>query len=193
MGAPLVYDIGEGAVSGAAAARTPEWDQARAAVLYNDQSRRLVHALKYHDRHDAAEVMARMMHHAGRRLLDSHDLLAPVPLHWLRLWSRRYNQSALLARRLGKLAAVPVCPDLILRCRQTRSQVGLSARERNRNIRGAFAVRDQLASRVAGRKILLIDDVMTSGATANECARVLRGAGAMHVAVLVFALVWRPS
>jgi ComF family protein len=172
-----------------ALAAGPGWNRARGATVFSEASQRLVHALKYRDRHEVAPAMARIMVHAGRDLLADADLIAPVPLHCWRLWTRRYNKSALLAGEVARFSGKRLVPDLAARVWRTCSQEGLGQSERNRNVKGAFCVSSQHAGSVMGRKVLLIDDVMTSGATASECARVLRAAGAAEVDVLVFALV----
>lgn len=188
-GTPFVFDEGDGAVSARAIANPPVWDRARGAVMFNDCSQHLVHALKYRDRHEVVRSIARMMVHAGRDVIAGADVIAPVPLHRWRLWSRRYNQAALLAGEVGALAGVKTHTGLVERLRNTRSQVGLGEGQRSRNVKGAFSVPDARVAEIMGRRVLLVDDVLTSGATANECARVLKRAGAAHVDVLVFALV----
>lgn len=186
---PMTHDAGPGAVSARAMEHPPGWNRARGVTVFSEASQRLVHALKYRDRHEVAPAMARMMVHAGRDLLADADLIAPVPLHRWRLWTRRYNQSALLAGEVARLSGKRLAPDLAARVRRTRSQVGHGQSERNRNVKGAFFVPPQHTGSVMGRKVLLIDDVMTSGATASECGRALHAAGAAEVDVLVFALV----
>jgi len=188
-GTPFVFDEGDGAVSARAIANPPVWDRARGAVIFNDCSQHLVHALKYRDRHEVVRSMAKMMVHAGRDVIAQADVIAPVPLHRWRLWSRRYNQAALLAGEIGALAGVKTQNGLVERLRNTRSQVGLGEGQRSRNVKGAFSVPEARVPEILGRRVLLVDDVMTSGATANECAQVLKRAGAVHVDVLVFALV----
>lgn len=188
-GTPMAHDAGPGAVSARAVQHPPGWDRARGAAVFNRASQALVHALKYRDRHDVAATMARMMVHAGRELLGDAGLVSPVPLHRWRLWTRRYNQSALLAAEVAKLAGVELVPDLVTRVRNTRSQVGLGQGERNRNVKDAFSLTPEHAALVTGKRVLLVDDVMTSGATAGECARALARAGAARIDVVVFALV----
>jgi ComF family protein len=131
------------------------------------------------------------MARAGAEVLADADCLVPVPLHWSRLLARRFNQAALLAHAVGREAALPVLPDTLVRRRRTRSQGRLSPDARRRNLRGAFAVRGRDA--IAGRRIVLVDDVMTTGATAEACVRVLERAGAGAVDVLTLARVVRPS
>jgi ComF family protein len=190
LGLPLEFDQGEGAVSGAAIASPPEWDQARGAVVFDDHSRGLTHALKYHDRMEVAGFMAQAMTRAGRKLIGEADVLVPVPLHRWRLWRRRFNQSALLARKIATATERSVDVLNLRRVKRTRSQVGLTQAERAANVARAFAVTDAAAFR--DRRVLLIDDVLTTGATANACARALKKAGAARVDVLVFGLVVTP-
>ena len=130
---------------------------------------------------------------AGHRLIEDADLMAPVPLHWSRFLSRKFNQSAELARNLGKQTAVPYVPDLLVRKKRTPSQTGLNARQRARNVRGAFMVKPENVAILTGKRVLLIDDVMTTGATLNACAGILLWAGASAVDVLTIARVVRPQ
>ena len=191
-GLPFAFDPGEGIVSAAALANPPVWDRARAAVRFEEGSRRLVHELKYRDRHEVAALMGRLMAVAGRSLMAEATFVVPVPLYRWRLWRRRYNQSALLARRLCR-GGLPFRPDLLERIRPTAAQVGLGYRQRQANVRGAFKVPKRLRDETAGTTILLVDDVITSGATANACAAALKQAGAARVNVLAFALVHDPG
>jgi ComF family protein len=132
------------------------------------------------------------MARAGRELLGQADALLPVPLHWRRLWARRFNQSATLARAIPDIAGVPVLHGALRRVRATPQQVGLSKTERADNVQGAFRVLAEERPQVAARRLVLIDDVLTSGATVDTCARALLRAGAAHVDVLVFARVVAP-
>jgi ComF family protein len=191
-GLPFAFDPGDGIVSAAALARPPVWDRARAAVRFDESSRRLVHDLKYHDRHEVAALMGRLMAVAGQALMAESRFIVPVPLFRWRLWQRRYNQSALLARQLCR-AGLPFRPDLLERNRRTTAQVGLGYRQRQANVRGAFRVPQELHGEIAGTTVLLVDDVITSGATANACAGALKKAGAARVNVLAFALVHDPA
>lgn len=189
LGIPFALDPGRRAVSPAALAAPPAYDRARAAVLFDDVARGLVHALKYRDRHDLADTMGRLMARAGAELLAEADLVMPVPLHRRRLWARRFNQSGLLAGAVARAGGRPLAIDALERVRATRQQVGLSAAQRRRNVAGAFAVAARWRERVAGAGIVLVDDVLTTGATVEGCARTLRRAGAARVDVLTFARV----
>ena len=193
LGTPFAYDQGEGALSAAALDDPPAWDRARAAVIFDDHAAALVHALKYQDRQEAGLLMARMMARAGRGLLAEADVILPVPLHRFRLWRRRFNQSACLAQRLARASARPWRPDVLLKARRTRAQVGLDSEARRRNVKGAFLVSPSGLAEVAGKCVLLVDDVRTTGATAEACARVLKQAGAARVNLLTFALVPVPA
>jgi ComF family protein len=133
--------------------------------------------------------MGRWMARAGRELLADADALIPVPLHWRRLWARRFNQSALLAKAVAQESGVKVADTVLKRVKATAQQVGLSQAERAQNVQGAFRVPTECKAEVAGRRLILIDDVLTSGATADACARALLRAGARNVDLLVFARV----
>jgi ComF family protein len=192
LGTPFAYAQGAGAVSAEAQANPPSWDRARAAVAFDDASRPLVHGLKYHDTQEAGLLMARMMARAGRELLTDTDVIVPVPLHRVKLWKRRFNQSGFLGLRLARLTGKACRTDLLARVKATRPQVGLDTRERRKNVKGAFRVDPLRQAEIAGKKILLVDDVMTTGATAGACAEALKVAGAAQVDVLAFALVLEP-
>ena len=193
MGTPFAYDQGEGAVSAAGLANPPPWNRARAAVAYDDASRGIVHALKFHDTQEAGLLMARMMARAGRKLLADADVIVPVPLHAFRLWRRRFNQASYLTLRLSEQSGKPCLTDLIRRRKATRPQVGLDHEARRKNVKGAFTVDERKRLDVSGRRVLVVDDVMTTGATAGSCAKALLQAGAAQVDVLTFALVLGPT
>ncbi len=170
----------------------PVFRRARGALRYDVPGRRLILPFKHADRTELAQVLAPHMVRAGAELLGEAELLVPVPLHRWRLFHRRYNQAALLAKAVGRMASRPAVLDALVRQRATVSLGEKSAEERAAEVSGAFAVRPSRAARVSGRRILLIDDVMTSGATANACAGVLLAAGATSVDVLVAARVPDP-
>ena len=172
-----------------AIANPPAYARARAAVRYDDVARTLVHALKYQDRTDLAPAMGRWMARAGRELLAEADALIPVPLHWRRAWRRRYNQSGALARVIERQTGVRMVPEALRRIRPTEQQIGLSRTQRASNVQGAFKVAADKQFLMAGRRAVLIDDVLTSGATVDACARALLRAKAASVDVLVFARV----
>ncbi len=192
LGIPFAYDQGDGALSAAAIADPPVWDRARSATAFNATSRELVHALKYQDRHEAALLMSRLMLRAAKPLLDGTDAIVPVPLHRRRLWFRRYNQSALLAQRLAHGSGLKYLPEMLIRSRATRQQVGLDLAQRQKNVRRAFAVPEAAKAQLGGLNILLVDDVLTTGATAAAASAALKKAGAGRVDVLTFALVIEP-
>ncbi|MDB5631641.1 MAG: amidophosphoribosyltransferase [Tardiphaga sp.] len=189
LGIPFVYDPGPGILSMQAIADPPAYQRARAAVRYDDVARTLVHQLKYHDRTDLAPAMGRWMARAGQELLAEADVLVPVPLHWRRGFSRRFNQSGALARSISRQSGVTVSRDALRRIRPTEHQIGLSRSERAANVQGAFKVPQDKRPDIQGRRVILVDDVLTSGATADACARTLLRAKAAQVDVLVFARV----
>jgi ComF family protein len=184
-GLPFPHPMGADAVCVACARERPSWDRARAALRYDKHSRHLVLALKHGDRTHLAPALGRWMRRAGAELLDGADLIAPVPLHWTRLFARRYNQAGLLAHAVHAAGGPAVAPDWVIRRRRTPSQGRLGPAARARNVRGAFALR--AGRSVKGKRIVIIDDVLTTGATVEECARVLRRAGAAWIGVLTLA------
>src|SRR5690242_21062126 len=189
LGIPFVYAPGPGILSMEAIADPPAYNRARAAVRFDEISRALVHALKYGDRLDLAPMMGRWIGQAGRELLAEADALVPVPLHWRRLWARRFNQSAMLAKAIAQHSGVAIADAALKRIKATAQQVGLSQAQRAENVQGAFRVANDRKAEVAGRRLVLIDDVLTSGATSDACARALLRAGARNVDLLVFARV----
>ena len=178
-------------VCGACIRRPPVFGKARAALAYDDASRRLLLAFKHGDAIHAADAYGAWLFRASAELVADADLIAPVPLHRWRLLRRRYNQAALLARRLAAFGGAELCVDLLRRQRQTPSQGRLGLDARRRNVRGAFVVSPGRAARVRGRRIVLVDDVYTTGATVDECARTLLKAGAVSVDVATLARVVR--
>ena len=189
LGVPFAYELGQGALSAQAIASPPAFDRARAVAHYDQTARQLVQGLKFSDRTDLVPWMAKWMVRAGMELLQENPKIVPVPLHYRRLLSRRFNQSAELARALAKNRKLQYLPQVLVRVRATKQQVGLGAKERHRNVQGAFKVPPAHKIDVAGRNILLIDDVYTTGATLEACARALKRAGAKKVDCLTFAQV----
>ena len=180
------------AVCGDCLAYPPRFDRARSAVLYDEVTRPLILAFKHADRLTLAPLLIAWLRSAGAELLDRADLIVPVPLHPGRLLARRYNQAAILAHGLGRSSGLPVADHVLLRSRRTPSQGHLTARQRESNVRGAFALRKDshlLAEAINGRRVLLVDDVLTTGATVSACTGVLKRGGAAAVDVLTLARV----
>jgi ComF family protein len=191
-GTPFEMAVDAGQVCGACIAHPPVYDRARAALIYGDVSRDLVLALKYQGRRDGLGLLSGWMANAGAELLSEAGLIIPVPLHYLRLVRRGFNQSVWLAAALSRTGGLPMSVDALKRIRATPIQGGLSADGRRRNVQGAFRVRRGKAGLIEGKKILLIDDVLTTGATAEACSRVLKRSGARCVDVLTLARVAAP-
>lgn len=191
-GVPFAFDPGDGVVSLQALARPPVWQRARAGVVFDDASRKIIHALKYYDRFEVGDMMAQTMARAGADLLKDADFILPVPLHRYRLWKRRFNQAAHLAKMISEKSTIPTYNGLLLRARATRQQVGLQTKDRRDNVKGAFRVDEADRNKLYGAKVVLIDDVITTGATASACVQTLLDAGCQQVDVLVFALVNNP-
>ncbi len=192
LGIPFDYNPGEGIVSAAALANPPTYTRARAVVRYDDVARALVHRFKYKDGLDAAPLLGAMMKRSGRHLFADSDIVIPVPLYRSRLWWRRYNQAAVLAIEIAGLTGLDYEPQLLERTRKTKSQVGLNMRQRRRNVSGAFAINESAFECISGKRVLLIDDVITTGATIEACSKTLLNGGAEVVNVLAFARVVDP-
>lgn len=186
-GLPFAFDEGDDSLCGGCLGNPPVFDQARAVLRYNGVARSLVLGFKHGDRTHGAPAFASWMQRSGAALLDNADAVTPVPLHRLRLFMRRYNQSALLAREIAAISGLTFEPDLLIRTRNTKNQGNFGRVGRFENVRGVFAVRPGRVA--AGRRIILIDDVMTTGATVNACAKVLKQAGTASVGVLTLARV----
>ena len=165
----------------------PPWRQARAAMVYDDQARRMLLPLKHGDRVELASPLAGYMARAGAALLREADVVVPVPLHRRRLLARRYNQSALLSLAIGRIARRPAVPDALQRVRATASLAGMTRRERAATVAGAFKVRPGREAAIAGKRVILVDDVLTTGATAGACTRALLAGGAANVDLVVGA------
>jgi ComF family protein len=193
LGLPFAYDLGPGALSAEAIADPPPFDRLRAVAHFDSVARALVHGLKYRDRMELARWMGAWMARAGADIAADADMVVPVPLHRWRLWRRRFNQSGALAQALANTAEKPFAPAVLQRVRPTTQQVGLSASERNRNVRGAFQVPSDRRAAIDGRRLLLVDDVYTTGATTRAATRALLRSGAVAVDVMVFARVVRDA
>lgn len=187
LGTPFSHDLGPGILSADAIANPPPFDRLRSVALYDDLARILVHSLKYRDRTDLAPMMAHWMLRAGDGSVQAADLIVPVPLHRFRLIWRKFNQASELARALGKLSGKPVLIDAVRRTKRTRRQAGLNPRAREANVRGAFSVTDSGRAALHGRRVVLVDDVYTTGATIAAVTRTLKRAGVADVTVLTFA------
>lgn len=190
-GIPYAMPVPDGLVCGACLKEPPPFGRARAAFTYAGGGRDLVLRFKRGDRTDLAPGLAGLMRAAGAPLLAECDVILPVPLHRWRLWRRRFNQSALLAQALGRASDRPVQLDLLERPRPTRSLGRLNRTARQRELAGAIRVAAGRAQDIRGRRLLLVDDVFTTGATVNACCRALRRAGAAEVTVLTLARVVR--
>lgn len=189
-GTPLPgQDTGAPEYCDACLARPRPWARGRAAVLYRDKARKMVLAFKHGDRTDLARPASSWMLRAGRAILLPGMVVAPVPLHRWRLVSRRFNQSALLSQGVAEGAGVAHWPDLLHRTRKTRVQDGMGTDERYANLDGAIAVHPRYRERLRDRTVLLVDDVMTSGATLSAASEACLAAGADEVRVLVLARV----
>lgn len=183
---PFAFDRGEGARCGDCLADPPPHDGVRAAVAYGDIARRLALKLKYGGRLAAAETMARAM---VRLVPEGADMLVPVPLHRWRLWSRGFNQALLIAQGVSQRTGLPVERDVLRRVKATPKLQGLGRRSRAKAVAGAFALAPDTRERLKGRTVLLVDDVHTSGATGDACARLLKRGGAAKVILLCWARV----
>jgi ComF family protein len=187
-GVPFEYDLG-GSRCAACTARPRAFDAARAACLYDETSRDPILKLKHADRVDLAPMLARWISRVAAPLIEEADAIVPVPLHRLRLLRRRYNQAAEIARPLSELTGTPYLPDALVRRRPTATQGGKSGSGRRRNVAGAFEVPATRRQQVDGLRLVLVDDVLTTGATAEGCARALKAAGAARVDLAVVARV----
>jgi ComF family protein len=189
LGLPLPFSTGPIMISAAAEAEPPDYARARAVARYDGTMQRLVHGFKYSDRHDGRRLFGRWLAAAGAELITDADLLVPVPLNRWRLLGRRFNQAAILANEVARLTALPCAQLALTRIKATPRQVGLTSVERRANVAGAFRVPVPARHTIKGRHILLIDDVITTGATCNSAARALLTGGAASVDVLALALV----
>jgi ComF family protein len=189
LGLPMPFDAGGPMVSAAAVADPPPYDRARAVACYAGVMRDLIHGLKFHDRHDARRLFGRWLTEAGSDLIRDAEIVVPVPLGRWRLIVRRFNQAAILAREIAGRTGLAYEPMALERTRATRAQVGLTRSQRRQNVSGAFSVPASRASVITGKRILLVDDVVTTGATVGACAAALKRAGAVRVDVLALSIV----
>ncbi|MEL7128722.1 MAG: ComF family protein [Pseudomonadota bacterium] len=190
-GQPMDYDLGPDAACGACIAAPPRWDRARAALVYDDVSRVPILALKRAGRRDGLQVMANWMRIAADDLIRDADAIIPVPLHYHRLVARGYNQAGWLASAVARGSHKPVWHGVLKRSKSTPSQAGLSARARHRNVSGAFSVPEHKRKQVVSKRILLVDDVLTTGATLGAACQALKNAHAAAIDVVVLARVVR--
>lgn len=192
LGLPLPFGDSQPLISAAAAADPPDYDRARAVARFDGLMRDLIHDLKFRDSHNARRLFGHWLCEAGRNLLADADVIAPVPLARGRLFSRRFNQAQILAGEIARLSGKPMDPFALVRARATKHQIGLSRAARRRNVAGAFVVPNFAIARVAGAAILVVDDVITTGATVGAAATTLKKAGARRVDVLALGLVTDP-
>jgi ComF family protein len=186
-GCSFSYDFGSNNLCIPCQTEAPSYDRARAAIHYDNHSRRLVTRVKYSDRTDLVKLGASLMSQAGHELLAHTDIIIPVPLHWLRLFTRTYNQSQLFAQALSDLHSIPCIPHALQRIRYTTSQTTLGWHERQYNVKNAFRVRRSIAKKLKGKRVLIIDDVFTTGATIFACTKALKKAQVSSVFVLTLA------
>ena len=189
LGIPMPYGTDQPMISARAAADPPDYDRARAVASHGGLMRDLVHRLKYGDQQHVVRLLTRLLEDPGRDLLAGCDILIPIPLSRRRLWQRGFNQAAVLAKALQRRTGVAYDPLLLERRRDTASQVGMTREQRQDNVRGAFKIADGSKGALRGKRVLLIDDVITTGATMNAAARTLRRAGAAHIDALALSLV----
>ncbi|WP_295946964.1 ComF family protein [uncultured Bartonella sp.] len=189
MGTPFTYDPGEGFLSGEALQTPPPFQRARSAVAHFGLARSLVTRLKYGDRTDLAPSMAEWMIIAGKELLDDADVIVPIPLHYRRFLKRTYNQATELSRHIAKRSGKPLQPFLLKRRKNTRQQVVLLKKARQRNMIGAFIVPEKERAKIKDKHVLLVDDVFTTGSTVRSATKALLRGGAKSVDVLTFSRV----
>lgn len=188
-GTPFPFDLEPGTISATALKNPPHYDKARGVATYEGTMKELIHKLKYNDRHELLNLLVAWMKTAGIELIQQSDLIIPIPLYKSRQWERRFNQSALLAKRLSEQSNIPYECSILLRKKKTRSQVGLTSKERYQNLKNAFVIEETKKNKLEGKSILVIDDVITTGATINSAAIALKKSGAKSVNILSLAIV----
>lgn len=184
---PFEFDVGEDSLCASCIKERPIYDRSKTVFIYNDKSRKLITGFKYEDKIHAAKSFAKWLFTTGKDLVEESDLIIPVPLHRIRLFTRRYNQSSLIAAELAKQVYLPVAHDVLIRKKNNKPQASLPRNQRLKNVIGAFAVKEKCKNLIEGKNILLIDDVMTTSATVSECAKVLKKNGAAKVNILTLA------
>lgn len=184
-GRPFEFEVYGKTVCGKCLQKKPVYDKARSAFLYDSFSKQLILPFKYSDRTDLAPLLGQFLIRAGAELLDQSDLIVPVPLNRWRLMKRKYNQAGILGKIISKKTGIPFSPFVLKRLRATKSQERLREKDRIKNVRNAFIIKNNKL--IKNKKILLIDDVLTTGATVNECAKILKRNGAKSVYVLTVA------
>lgn len=192
-GTPFPFDIEPGTISAAALKNPPSYDKARGVAAYDGTMKELIHKLKYNDRHELLNLFTNWMKFSGKELIEQSDIILPIPLYKTRLWQRRFNQSALLAKRLSEITSLPYECAILRRQKKTRSQVGLTSKERYQNLKNAFVIEQNKKEKLENKTVLLIDDVITTGATINSAALSLKNSGAKTVYILSLAIVTNSS
>ncbi len=189
MGTPLPYNTGTVQISAVATTWPPPYNRARSVAVFEGILKHMIHALKYGDRHEGIKLFGKWMTYAGRDILNDADLIIPVPLSQRRLWARRFNQSALLANAIGKNTKIQVDYLSLKRKKHTTTQVGLTRKQRAKNVSGAFSIPAKALPQIAGKNIVLVDDVLTTGATIHACTKTLLKAKAARIDILTLARV----
>lgn len=190
-GLPFEFDIGSHALCADCLHTRPLYARARAAFLYDEKSSRLITRFKYSDQIQLAKIYGEWLSSAGRELLANTDFLIPVPLHYWRFVQRRFNQSAMLAGEISKNTGITHLPNAIKRTRHTKQQTGLTKTQREENVKGAFIIESHHQVAIKGKNILLIDDVITTGSTIEQCTKALIKSGVAQVNVLTLARAGR--
>ncbi len=186
-GCPFDYDIGTTSICIPCQTNAPPYDRARAALRYDDASRKLITRLKFNDKMSLAPFAAQLMTAAATDILAKCEVIIPVPLHWRRLWTRQFNQSALIAHHIAKCTHLPFLPQALKRIRHTLPQMELSWEERQRNVKAAFTTNPRYLQHIKGKTVMLIDDVYTTGATIYACTQALKKSGVSRVYVLTLS------